>query len=170
MCFTLKLGSLGCGIGYGYLHRIPIRLLPEEQPSKPLIGTAVAPAIPFVPPLANTFTSTAANTSIQEQTSTSETTPLTTTEITDTLTFGIANVKLPDDQSDGTTSTSNYVPYGPATTVYTHTTTQHNVFGNVPPTSVPSLNESFNIPPSINNSVQNQQSGSVPASVYSKSL
>lgn len=23
-------GSLGCGIGYGYLHRIPVRSLPEK--------------------------------------------------------------------------------------------------------------------------------------------
>lgn len=26
-------GSLGCGIGYGYLHRIPIRSISEEQKS-----------------------------------------------------------------------------------------------------------------------------------------
>lgn len=26
-------GSLGCGIGYGYLHRIPVRSLPDEQTS-----------------------------------------------------------------------------------------------------------------------------------------
>lgn len=25
-------GSLGCGIGYGYLHRIPIRMMPSEKP------------------------------------------------------------------------------------------------------------------------------------------
>lgn len=24
-------GSLGCGIGYGYLHRIPIRMMPTEK-------------------------------------------------------------------------------------------------------------------------------------------
>jgi len=24
--------SLGCGIGYGYLHRIPVRSVPESKP------------------------------------------------------------------------------------------------------------------------------------------
>lgn len=72
-------GSLGCGIGYGYLHRIPVRMLPEEKkplfrmPIKaetvasvvttdtpPLIAASFAPSsteptIPFVPPLTNTF-------------------------------------------------------------------------------------------------------------------
>uniref|UniRef100_A0A6B2E8I6 Putative golgi family reassembly stacking protein 2 grasp2 n=1 Tax=Phlebotomus kandelakii TaxID=1109342 RepID=A0A6B2E8I6_9DIPT len=71
-------GSLGCGIGYGYLHRIPVRELSDEK--KPLfrmpisvesvssgvvstpslIATTFAastsePTIPFVPPLTNTF-------------------------------------------------------------------------------------------------------------------
>lgn len=167
----MRTGSLGCGIGYGYLHRIPIRLLPEEQ-SKPLLGTAqkpvVAPAIPFVPPLANTFSTTSANNGVQEPGSISETTPLTTTEVTDSITFGIANVKLPDDLQDG--SNPQYVPQGQATTVYTHTSTQHNIFGTVPLTSVPSLNESFNIPSSNNNNVQNQQSATVSSSVHSEFL
>ncbi|XP_055687560.1 Golgi reassembly-stacking protein 2 [Lutzomyia longipalpis] len=74
-------GSMGCGIGYGYLHRIPVRTLPEEKKplfrmpinvenvtttTPPLIAptntTAAAfvpttpePTIPFVPPLTNTF-------------------------------------------------------------------------------------------------------------------
>ncbi|XP_011883698.1 PREDICTED: Golgi reassembly-stacking protein 2 [Vollenhovia emeryi] len=26
-------GSLGCGIGYGYLHRIPVRSVPEQKPT-----------------------------------------------------------------------------------------------------------------------------------------
>ncbi|XP_059613169.1 Golgi reassembly-stacking protein 2 [Phlebotomus argentipes] len=70
-------GSLGCGIGYGYLHRIPVRTMPEER--KPLFRMPIAvesvpatnvttpplvaaafpsspePTIPFVPPLTNTF-------------------------------------------------------------------------------------------------------------------
>lgn len=25
--------SLGCGIGYGYLHRIPVRSVPEHKPA-----------------------------------------------------------------------------------------------------------------------------------------
>lgn len=28
-------GSLGCGIGYGYLHRIPIRLVHDEKSTVP---------------------------------------------------------------------------------------------------------------------------------------
>lgn len=36
-------GSLGCGIGYGYLHRIPVRLLPDEK--KPLINTSQSPNV-----------------------------------------------------------------------------------------------------------------------------
>ncbi|XP_050429837.1 Golgi reassembly-stacking protein 2 isoform X2 [Adelges cooleyi] len=36
-------GSLGCGIGYGYLHRIPIRTLPQNKdiPAPPVIKPAV---------------------------------------------------------------------------------------------------------------------------------
>lgn len=36
-------GSLGCGIGYGYLHRIPVRVMPDEK--KPLLmpSSVVAP-------------------------------------------------------------------------------------------------------------------------------
>lgn len=75
-------GSLGCGIGYGYLHRIPIRVLPADTKMAPSTGTALSqsmisvptsvspvtdpntadrpiPFIPMVPPLANTFASTA---------------------------------------------------------------------------------------------------------------
>ncbi|XP_062553461.1 Golgi reassembly-stacking protein 2 [Armigeres subalbatus] len=75
-------GSLGCGIGYGYLHRIPIRVLPADAKLAPPTGTALSqsmspvptsvasatdpnaanraiPFIPMVPPLANTFASTA---------------------------------------------------------------------------------------------------------------
>uniref|UniRef100_A0A1Q3FXV3 Putative golgi reassembly stacking protein grasp65 n=1 Tax=Culex tarsalis TaxID=7177 RepID=A0A1Q3FXV3_CULTA len=83
-------GSLGCGIGYGYLHRIPIRVLPSagsapdgkpsatalSQPLQPVPTSAAFPQatgdpnanapqrqipfIPMVPPLANTFASTTA--------------------------------------------------------------------------------------------------------------
>lgn len=80
-------GSLGCGIGYGYLHRIPIRVLPtagsppEGKPSSTALSQPLQPAptsapspqtgdpnanrqipfIPMVPPLANTFASTTAS-------------------------------------------------------------------------------------------------------------
>ncbi|XP_065082671.1 Golgi reassembly-stacking protein 2 [Ochlerotatus camptorhynchus] len=75
-------GSLGCGIGYGYLHRIPIRVLPADAgkmipptgaalsqsmtsvptsvpPTDPNAANRPIPFIPMVPPLANTFASTA---------------------------------------------------------------------------------------------------------------
>lgn len=75
-------GSLGCGIGYGYLHRIPIRVLPADAakmvpptgaalsqgmtsvptsvpPMDPNAANRSIPFIPMVPPLANTFASTA---------------------------------------------------------------------------------------------------------------
>ncbi|XP_037935634.1 Golgi reassembly-stacking protein 2 [Teleopsis dalmanni] len=70
-------GSLGCGIGYGYLHRIPIQQPPlEKKPltipttaatpsiTTPAAATAtvplIAPTLPYVPPLTNTFTQPAA--------------------------------------------------------------------------------------------------------------
>ncbi|XP_065359213.1 Golgi reassembly-stacking protein 2 [Calliphora vicina] len=73
-------GALGCGIGYGYLHRIPIQAgnaavakPPTTIPSStsvaaplptsisaPVIpatapSTVIAPSLPYVPPLSNTF-------------------------------------------------------------------------------------------------------------------
>ncbi|XP_034483069.1 Golgi reassembly-stacking protein 2 [Drosophila innubila] len=74
-------GALGCGIGYGYLHRIPVQSVPAPSPSAPSTGPAtatstamgvvnpvtvplvaataasavVAPTLPYIPPLANTF-------------------------------------------------------------------------------------------------------------------
>lgn len=75
-------GALGCGIGYGYLHRIPVQPVPSTQlpptsaaapggaPASgainpiavPAVGTStgsvvVAPTLPYIPPLANTFSS-----------------------------------------------------------------------------------------------------------------
>ncbi|EDW19211.1 Golgi reassembly-stacking protein 2 [Drosophila mojavensis] len=71
-------GALGCGIGYGYLHRIPVQPAPAPAPSTapaaaatpsgqsnpvtpPVVATnsaVVAPTLPYIPPLANTFGST----------------------------------------------------------------------------------------------------------------
>ncbi|XP_017070610.1 Golgi reassembly-stacking protein 2 [Drosophila eugracilis] len=76
-------GALGCGIGFGYLHRIPVQADPAAggsataaaaESSTPLLtaggagpsnapvataGSAVvAPTLPYIPPLANTFGST----------------------------------------------------------------------------------------------------------------
>lgn len=83
-------GSLGCGIGYGYLHRIPIRVLPDDR--KPLLripdppskteppalsqqqidpSNSGNPTIPFVPPLTNTFVSTSEGTEVNQTLTTS---------------------------------------------------------------------------------------------------
>lgn len=77
-------GALGCGIGFGYLHRIPVQAAPvagggvgpaptASEASAPLLtaggvpsagapvaaGSAVvSPTLPYIPPLANTFGST----------------------------------------------------------------------------------------------------------------
>ncbi|EDW49848.1 Golgi reassembly-stacking protein 2 [Drosophila sechellia] len=79
-------GALGCGIGFGYLHRIPVQAEPvtsssaaapaaaSAESSAPLLtaggaapavaqaahaGSAVvSPTLPYIPPLANTFGST----------------------------------------------------------------------------------------------------------------
>lgn len=76
-------GALGCGIGYGYLHRIPIQAgnaavakppttiptatsvaapTPSSLPTPAVAATAastvIAPSLPYVPPLSNTFAST----------------------------------------------------------------------------------------------------------------
>ncbi|KAM8708664.1 hypothetical protein ACLKA7_015604 [Drosophila subpalustris] len=69
-------GALGCGIGYGYLHRIPVQAAPSQPPSTgpatsaaasvvnpvavplmaaPAASAVVAPTLPYIPPLANTF-------------------------------------------------------------------------------------------------------------------
>ncbi|XP_023300415.2 Golgi reassembly-stacking protein 2 [Lucilia cuprina] len=77
-------GALGCGIGYGYLHRIPIQAgnasvakppttipsstsvtapLPTSTPVIPATApsTVIAPSLPYVPPLSNTFATAASN-------------------------------------------------------------------------------------------------------------
>ncbi|CAL1688134.1 unnamed protein product [Lasius platythorax] len=35
-------GSLGCGIGYGYLHRIPVRSVPEHKPANSYVNVKIA--------------------------------------------------------------------------------------------------------------------------------
>jgi GRASP55/65 PDZ-like domain len=48
-------GSLGCGIGYGYLHRIPIRLVQPES-----VGLKTATVMATAAPVATAITPTAA--------------------------------------------------------------------------------------------------------------
>ncbi|KAH8405304.1 hypothetical protein KR222_004089 [Zaprionus bogoriensis] len=77
-------GALGCGIGYGYLHRIPVQpvpappapssaataaaaaavgglnptAVPAVAPTATAASAVVAPTLPYIPPLANTFGAT----------------------------------------------------------------------------------------------------------------
>ncbi|XP_011190287.1 Golgi reassembly-stacking protein 2 [Zeugodacus cucurbitae] len=68
-------GALGCGIGYGYLHRIPVQAVASVikapttiepvniptntantiPPTATTITPVIAPTLPYVPPLTNTF-------------------------------------------------------------------------------------------------------------------
>lgn len=160
-------GSLGCGTGYGYLHRIPIRVLPEEL-HKPLIGVAQKPigepTIPYVPPLANTFSH---NSTVLAP----EPTPLTGAQAGPKLSdaeiiAGVSNVSLNDNEQQPLINLgpadSAPAPFGqpgpqqqqqqPAVNqsqqIYVHPTAnplgQPN-FAAIPATNVASLNESFGI-------------------------
>nr|NP_649160.1 Grasp65 [Drosophila melanogaster]AAF49092.1 Grasp65 [Drosophila melanogaster] len=75
-------GALGCGIGFGYLHRIPVQAEPVTSssaavpaaaaaestaplltaggaaPAGAQVAQVVSPTLPYIPPLANTFGST----------------------------------------------------------------------------------------------------------------
>lgn len=171
-------GSLGCGIGYGYLHRIPIRALPDD---KSLIGSATMPsvgsatAIPYVPPLANTFASTNVNAVPMV--------PNTGKSDAEIVFSGVANMNLGNQHATAnlaslpisneqiqqqqlpTNETISNVhfqspteqpPILIASSLYQQQAPQNPpIFGTVSPTSIPSLNESFNIPPAnIQNSAQ----------------
>lgn len=158
-------GSLGCGIGYGYLHRIPIRVLPDDKQTKPLIGAATMPigTIPYVPPLANTFSSTF----IADPTQAPPTVPLTGKSDAEIVFSGVANLDLNQTQGliNVSTNAQPVQPPAPAELQQFQQQTpaeqtlqtpleptasppflqQQQLFGAVPPTSVASLNDSFNI-------------------------
>ncbi|XP_058832578.1 Golgi reassembly-stacking protein 2 [Topomyia yanbarensis] len=108
-------GSLGCGIGYGYLHRIPIRTMPVDTKTTVLSQTMTSvptsvpaadpsvnapnrpiPFIPMVPPLANTFASSAGTTHTDLLT-VSQTPTVDST--TNTLTHQFANLNTSDQAS-----------------------------------------------------------------------
>lgn len=150
-------GSLGCGIGYGYLHRIPIRVLPTagappdgkpattalSQPLQPAPTSVPSPQtgdpnanrqipfIPMVPPLANTFASTTATTHTDLLT-VSQAPPSAPVDTTTTLAGQFANL------STGTivgTDQANNNAAAPATPV------------NTVPSPAISLGETFYTPP-----------------------
>ncbi|XP_037039390.1 Golgi reassembly-stacking protein 2 [Bradysia coprophila] len=147
-------GSLGCGIGYGYLHRIPVRLLPDEK--KPLISSSQTPNMqqaaptvpanpifPYTPPL--TFVP-----NIPLPTQTPQAPP--TQPIAD-VTAGLSQVTL-----DQTPNANSYDPSAVTTTstplasqdVQKPEAVQSNVnelFQSVPaPKASPSMIESFQTP------------------------
>lgn len=162
-------------------------MLPDEKStSKPFLGTATSPiSLPYVPPLANTFASTNVNTipmvpntgksdaeivfagvaNMNLNNEPSNAAPLPTVPSVPT-----EQQQQPITQQQSNSSSEGIAPVGPqvpAVTIEkpvpiatTNVTYQHaSVFGTVPPTSIPSLNESFNIPPTIDPI-------SVPAPVY----
>lgn len=164
-------GSLGCGIGYGYLHRIPIRVLPDDKQSKPLIGSATQPigTIPYVPPLANTFSSTFIASGTTEPPP-PPTVPVTGKSDAEIVFSGVANLNLNQNhatpnvtttaqqvQLHATTEQQQSAPLIDLANVAVEHQHQHQqplqhqqpmqpqLFGAVPPTSVASLNDSFNI-------------------------
>lgn len=53
-------GSLGCGIGYGYLHRIPVRSVLEQKPTNSYVNTPKTVIQTQQPPVATTATVTVA--------------------------------------------------------------------------------------------------------------
>lgn len=191
-CFNLDIaGSLGCGIGYGYLHRIPIRALPDD---KSFIGSATMPsvgsatAMPYVPPLANTFASTnvnavpmvpntkytgksdaeivfsgVANMNLgnQHATANSESLPISSEQTQLPTSEANSNVHFqsPTESvalSSEIVSNVQQPPISTATSLHQQQIHQSpSIFGTVPPTSIPSLNESFNITAAnIQNSAQ----------------
>lgn len=123
-------GSLGCGIGYGYLHRIPVRVMAEDhkiskipdppvnysKDTSPLLSNQHLPVpnpnipMPFVPPLANTFTQfTAPPTAITGINQTVQ-----APQVSD-VSLGISNLNISQDnqqqaQDNTTVSSSNQAP------------------------------------------------------------
>ena len=55
MQFMSIICSLGCGIGYGYLHRIPSELLEQKQKARMGVNPIPAPPMPAsAPPITPT--------------------------------------------------------------------------------------------------------------------
>ena len=50
MQFMSIICSLGCGIGYGYLHRIPSELLEQKQKARMGVNPIPAPPMPATAP------------------------------------------------------------------------------------------------------------------------
>uniref|UniRef100_A0A0K8TP05 Putative golgi reassembly stacking protein 2 grasp2 n=1 Tax=Tabanus bromius TaxID=304241 RepID=A0A0K8TP05_TABBR len=157
-------GSLGCGIGYGYLHRIPIRAIPEEikgilkspnviePPNETKTSataapaaantTSVNPAFPYVPPLTNTFTTQVAGVS-PSTTSVPSASVVSTTPSIPTSSF--ANLTI----NDGNTYAAN-LPGSSASAIETNS-------------SVTTTSKLFEPAPSEPHTIASSQISTVPA-------
>lgn len=192
------------------MHRIPIRVLPEEKTTanKPFLGTAPI-SVPYVPPLANTFASTNVSTvpmvpntgksdaeivfsGVGNLNLNSAAVPSATVPTNAVASVGMPTIsneqhqlqhqqlppqlqpQLPQQSAEFVIPATSQPPIvelaaaaveqplsnAPSNMQLPPTNYQHSqVFGTVAPTSIPSLNESFNIPPTLAPS-------SVPASIY----
>lgn len=146
-------GSLGCGIGYGYLHRIPVRELPAD--TKPLFrmpisvnqsasshiaqdpfapGAPTDPAMPYVPPLLNTFPAVSAGSDL----------PVTINS------YGAPTSTTAPQPEAGMATSIFGVPPMPPTTILS-STGMSTMSGIMPPTSYSSAAEAIpsNLPPPI---------------------
>lgn len=129
-------GSLGCGIGFGYLHRIPKRQFPTEKNETPIIPAAAA---------AITTTTTKSADGFSE---------VSLTSTTPSLTEGIANMSLntgvptipvlnnPADAVAGAASAPNQLPLGSTFTLPPGSTSTLP-----PPTALPNIPNLSSLPP-----------------------
>ncbi|XP_055919414.1 Golgi reassembly-stacking protein 2 [Eupeodes corollae] len=119
-------GSLGCGIGFGYLHRIPIQAVSNEtksalklptpdanvntnvalqaaRPTEPMPAvsqaTSVNPSFPYIPPLTNAFTLPPTNANAQTSAAVATTAP---SDISN-----LANLHITPTSSTSTTTVPN---------------------------------------------------------------
>lgn len=166
-------GSLGCGIGYGYLHRIPIRILPDEKSPNPLIGSAVPPAsalgtMPYVPPLVNTFSSTFIATPT-DQPATVPTVPNLGKSDAEIVFDGVANLKInPNQVSTTAEQVQSTLPAQSTGTMTSATINQSSEqivaatpFSNQPIVNA-ALNESFNLSATATNTPALSQQQTAP--------
>ncbi|CAF2751267.1 unnamed protein product [Rotaria sp. Silwood2] len=129
-------GSLGCGIGYGYLHRIPLRLpnsTPVTKPNPLILNGDKAPLLSAIPP-PNMTTGTNMSFTLQ---------PVNMPPITVTMPSLLIPPQINTNTTNETTTTTN---------ISTDPSQFHKQFGdmtlnpsssNVVPTAVPSSSSNF---------------------------
>lgn len=136
-----------------------MRLLPDEK--KPLIGVAQKPlpdSIPYVPPLANTFTQ---NSTVLAPEASPLVPPVPVKKLSDAeIIAGVTNISLNESvqsplidlASEQPPAQQPALPVSPTQIEASQqplqpqqTPLSHHVYGSIAPTSVASLNESFGI-------------------------